>query len=161
LVPTWSPHVYVCSRIADWRCGRASHDDCTHRRQLGGVPRLVAVAGDTARIFGFAATPYVFTVLAIAEFIVDQLPNTASRTVPIQFGARLVSGGLSGAAIGAAHGGWVGGVIAGLVGAVIGTLGGARARGAMSRAFGRDRPAALVEDAVAVVAAALIVMAVQ
>ncbi|MFM0328298.1 MULTISPECIES: DUF4126 family protein [Paraburkholderia] len=111
--------------------------------------------------FGFAATPYIFTVLAIAEFIVDQLPNTASRTVPIQFGARLVSGGLSGAAIGAAHGGWVGGVIAGLVGAVIGTLGGARARGAMSRAFGRDRPAALVEDAVAVVAAALIVMAVQ
>jgi uncharacterized membrane protein len=31
----------------------------------------------------------------------------------------------------------------------------------MARAFGRDRQAALVEDAVAVVAAALIVMAVQ
>lgn len=117
---------------------------------------------DTPLAFlGYTATPYIFTALAIVELITDQLPKTPSRTVPMQFGARLVLGGLSGAAIGAAHGGLAGGLIAGLIGAVIGTLGGARARAAMARAFGRDQPAALIEDAVAVVGAVLIVMALR
>ncbi|OAJ52179.1 hypothetical protein A6V36_18885 [Paraburkholderia ginsengiterrae] len=115
---------------------------------------------DTPLAFlGFTATPYIFTVLAIAELITDQLPKTPSRTVPMQFGARLVLGGLSGAAIGAAHGSLPGGLIAGLIGAVIGTLGGARARGALARAFGRDLPAALIEDVIAIAGAAWIVTA--
>ncbi|WNC93300.1 DUF4126 domain-containing protein [Paraburkholderia sp. FT54] len=117
---------------------------------------------DTPLAFlGFTATPYVFTVLAIVELITDQLPKTPSRTVPMQFGARLVLGGLSGAAIGAAHGAVGNGLIAGLIGVVIGTVGGARVRGVMARAFGRDQPAALIEDAVAIVGAALIVMALR
>ncbi|MGE8330025.1 MAG: DUF4126 domain-containing protein [Paraburkholderia nemoris] len=117
---------------------------------------------DTPLAFlGFTATPYIFTVLAIVELITDQLPKTPSRTVPMQFGARLVLGGLSGAAIGAAHGALGNGLIAGLIGAVIGTLGGAKVRGAMARAFGRDQPAALIEDAVAIVGAVLIVMALR
>ena len=37
----------------------------------------------------------------------------------------------------------------GVVGAVVGTLGGAAARAAGARAFGRDLPAALIEDAIA------------
>ncbi|MFM0092347.1 DUF4126 domain-containing protein [Paraburkholderia sediminicola] len=115
---------------------------------------------DTPLAFlGFTATPYIFTVLAIVELITDQLPKTPSRTVPMQFGARIVLGGLSGAAIGAAHGSLLGGLIAGVVGAVIGTLGGAKVRGALARAFGRDLPAALIEDAVAIVGAVVIVMA--
>ena len=117
---------------------------------------------DTPLAFlGFAATPYIFTVLAIVELITDQLPKTPSRTVPMQFGARIVLGGLSGAAIGAAHGGLVGGLIAGVVGAVIGTLGGARVRAALARTFGRDLPAELIEDAVAIVGAVVIVMALR
>ncbi|MFM0074038.1 DUF4126 domain-containing protein [Paraburkholderia sediminicola] len=117
---------------------------------------------DTPLAFlGFAATPYIFTVLAIVELITDQLPKTPSRTVPMQFGARIVLGGLSGAAIGAAHGGLVGGLIAGVVGAVIGTLGGAKVRGALARTFGRDLPAALIEDAAAIIGAVLIVMALR
>jgi uncharacterized membrane protein len=117
---------------------------------------------DTPLAFlGFTATPYIFTVLAIVELITDQLPKTPSRTVPMQFGARLVLGGLSGAAIGAAHGGLLGGLIAGVVGAVIGTLGGAKVRGALARTFGRDLPAALIEDALAIIGAALIVMALR
>src|ERR1700693_5163522 len=40
-----------------------------------------------------------------------------------------------------------------------GTLGGASARGALARAMGRDLPAALIEDVVAVGGAALIIMA--
>ncbi len=54
----------------------------------------------------------------------------------------------------------VGGLIAGAVGAVIGTYGGAELRARMAAAFGRDLPAALVEDVIAIVGALLIVMAV-
>jgi len=108
---------------------------------------------------GYVAVPYVFTLLAIGELIADQLPKTPSRKVPMQFGARIVSGALCGAAIGAAAGTLAGGLVAGVIGAVIGTLGGAEARARLARAFGRDMPAALIEDAVAIVGAYLIVAA--
>ena len=108
---------------------------------------------------GYVAVPYVFTLLAIGELIADQLPRTPSRKVPMQFGARIVSGALCGAAIGAAAGTLAGGLVAGVIGAVIGTLGGAEARARLARAFGRDMPAALIEDAVAIVGAYLIVAA--
>ena len=108
---------------------------------------------------GYVAVPYVFTLLAIGELIADQLPKTPSRKVPMQFGARIVSGALCGAAIGAAAGALAGGLVAGVIGAVIGTLGGAEARARLARAFGRDMPAALIEDAVAIVGAYLIVAA--
>ena len=108
---------------------------------------------------GYVAVPYIFTVLAIGELIADQLPKTPSRKVPVQFGARIVSGALCGAAIGAAAGTLAGGLVAGVIGAVIGTLGGAEARARLARAFGRDMPAALIEDAVAIVGAYLIVAA--
>jgi uncharacterized membrane protein len=106
---------------------------------------------------GFAVTPYILSVLAIGELITDQLPTTPSRTVPIQFGARLVSGGLCGAAAGAPHNAMIAGLIAGAIGAAIGTFGGARARGWLAAAMGRDLPAAIIEDIVAIAAAALIV----
>jgi uncharacterized membrane protein len=50
-----------------------------------------------------------------------------------------------------------GGLVAGVIGAVIGTLGGAELRGRLARAVGRDLPIALLEDAVAIVGAYLIV----
>ena len=53
---------------------------------------------------GYTWTPWTMSALAIAELVADQLPSTPSRTVPMQFGARIVSGALSGAAIGAATG---------------------------------------------------------
>ena len=46
----------------------------------------------------------VLTLLALGELVTDQLPTTPSRTVPVQFGARIVTGALTGAAIGAASG---------------------------------------------------------
>ena len=104
---------------------------------------------------GWTYTPWILTLFALGEFVTDQLPTTPSRTVPVQFAARLVTGGLSGAAIGAAHDSLVGGLIAGVVGAVIGTLGGRQFRGALARAFGNDHPAAFIEDAVAIGGAAL------
>ena len=43
------------------------------------------------------------------------------------------------------------GLALGAVGAVAGTLGGAELRGRLAAAFGSDRPAALIEDAGAIV----------
>ena len=51
---------------------------------------------------------------------------------------------------------WLRGAALGAVGGVIGTLAGAEARARLAAAFGKDRPAALVEDAVAIVGAFLI-----
>ena len=115
--------------------------------------------GTRLAFLGFAATPYVISALAVAEMVTDTLPMTSSRTVPLQFGARLVSGGLCGAAIGLPSRALAGGVAAGMVGAFIGTLAGSAARGWLAGALGRDLPAALLEDAVAVGGATLTVTA--
>ncbi len=121
---------------------------------LGWLP----VENTWAWFMGYWLTPWIFTVLAIVELITDQLPSTPSRKVPMQFGARIVTGALSGATIGAAVGLTVGGLVAGVIGAVIGTLGGAEARRALVAATGgRDLPIALLEDAIAVFGALLIV----
>jgi uncharacterized membrane protein len=108
---------------------------------------------------GYAFTPWILTVLALVELVTDQLPTTPSRTVPVQFGARLLTGGLSGAAIGAAGGAFTIGLVAGIAGAVIGTLGGRAVRGRLAVSFGSDRPAAFIEDAVAIGGACLIMVA--
>lgn len=101
----------------------------------------------------------ILTILALAELVADQLPSTGSRKAPAQFGARLLSGALSGAAIGASADLLAAGAVAGIVGAVIGTLGGAAFRARLAAAFGRDLPAALIEDAIAIGGAFLIVSA--
>ena len=106
---------------------------------------------------GYAWTPWILSVLAAVEYLTDQLPSTPSRKVPMQFGARLVSGGFCSVAIGLPAGGWVAGLAAGLVGAVVGTYGGAAARDRLAATFGRDLPEGLAEDAVAVLIGAAIV----
>ncbi|TIM20734.1 MAG: hypothetical protein E5Y61_32960, partial [Mesorhizobium sp.] len=58
----------------------------------------------------------IFTILAIAELVTDQLPSTPSRKVPQQFGARIAVGAFTGAVIGATGGATVGGLIAGAIG---------------------------------------------
>jgi uncharacterized membrane protein len=64
----------------------------------------------------FRFTPYILSVLAVAELVSDKLPQTPSRKEPMGFGARLVSGGLCGAALGAANGVLVAGLVAGVSG---------------------------------------------
>ncbi len=120
--------------------------------RLGRLP----LSGTWLAFLGYSATPYILTVLALFELVTDKLPKTPSRKVPVQFGARIASGALSGAAIGAAHQSLAVGLIAGAVGAVAGTLGGAAARASLARAFSKDLPAALIEDAVAVVGSVLV-----
>ena len=122
---------------------------------LGWVP----VAGTWASFMGHWIAVAIFSVLAVVEFIADQLPSTPSRKVPQQFGARIVSGAFCGAVLGATSGATIACLVAGAAGAVIGTLGGASVRGRLASAFGKDAPAAFLEDAVAIAGALLIVMA--
>ena len=103
----------------------------------------------------------LLTLLALVELVVDQLPSTPSRTVPVQFGGRIASGALSGAAIGAARGAPVGGLVAGVVGAIVGTLTGSAFRARLARAFGSDHLAAFIEDAVAIAGVVLIAVALR
>jgi len=111
---------------------------------------------------GFAATPYILSVLAIVELIADQLPRAPSRKEPVGFGARVVSGAFCGAAISAANGATIGvtigGIVAGVLGSIVGTLGGYEFRTGLVKATGgKDLPIALLEDALAIGGAFLIV----
>jgi uncharacterized membrane protein len=121
---------------------------------------LYSLEGTPLAWVGGTIATWVFTALAVLELIGDQLPQTPSRKVPVQFGTRVVSGAFCGAVIGMTAGAWIGGAVAGAIGAVIGTLGGADVRGRLAKAFGKDLPAGLLEDVVAVVGAALIVSAI-
>jgi uncharacterized membrane protein len=100
--------------------------------------------------------PWVLTLLAAGELVTDQLPSTPSRTVPIQFGTRLVVGAVCGAAV-------TGGLPGALAGsrrlAVIGTARRGRLAGRLAATFGDDRPRGDREDAIAL-ARALVVMSV-
>ena len=119
----------------------------------------IDLSGSWAAFLGSGWAVRVLSLAALAEFVMDQLPTTPSRKVPQQFGARLVSGALSGAALGVVGGSWVAGLIAGIVGAVIGTYGGAEARARLAARFGQDRPAAFIEDTVALLLAPAVVAA--
>ena len=121
---------------------------------LGWLP----LAGTPLAFMGSVWSVGVLSVLAIVEYVTDQLRSTPSRTVPMQFGARIVFGALSGVAIGAPGGWLIAGGIAGILGAVIGTYGGHPARAKLAAAFRGDAPAAFFEDAVAILAAIGIVM---
>jgi len=106
--------------------------------------------GTWLSFLGNRITPYITSVLALGEIINDKLPKTPSRLVPPQFGARVVMGALTGAAIGLSQQHLALGLIAGVIGAIVGTLAGAKARAFTAKLFGRDLPAALLEDVVAI-----------
>lgn len=123
------------------------------------APAVVAWAASLGALgaiegwFAFMAwrwTAPLATALAVGEWISDQLPSTPSRKVPVQFVTRLLTGALSGGTLGAVVGSPFVGICAGVAGSVIGTHAGAWARSDLARSFGRDRPAAILEDAAAV-----------
>lgn len=111
---------------------------------------VLPLAGTPLAWLGWRFTPWIASLLAIGELVTDQLPGTPSRKVPVQFGTRIVVGAFCGAAVGLSAGQPWPGLIAGLIGAVLGTYGGAAARAALARRFGRDLPAALIEDLAAI-----------
>lgn len=96
-------------------------------------------------------TSYILSALAIGELFLDQLPDTPSRKIPMQFITRVVTGAFCGVALGVVHQAAIGGLIAGAVGAVIGTLGGYEFRSRLVKATGgKDLPVALAEDVIAI-----------
>ena len=122
---------------------------------------LLDLDGSWLAFMGNIWTVWVFSVLALVELIADQLPSTPSRKVPLQFGARLVSGALCGATLGVSGGSWIVALVAGVIGAVVGTYGGAEVRARMAKAFGRDSPAAVIEDIGAIVLGFIVVLALR
>lgn len=116
------------------------------------------VASTSLAFLEYAWTPWILTALALGELVTDQLPTTPSRTVPIQFGTRIVVGAICGAAM-AGDGALGTGMVAGGLGAIVGTLGGRAVRARLAAALGSDRPAALIEDAIAIGSGLLIVLA--
>lgn len=117
------------------------------------------LSGSWLFFLGHPVSPWVFTAMAVGELVTDKLPSTPSRKRPFPFASRIASGAIAGAAIGANAEAWVPGLLAGGLGAVVGTLLFYEARRRMAAAFGRDRPAALIEDAVALTVALLVVAA--
>jgi uncharacterized membrane protein len=95
---------------------------------------ILPLQGTPLAFLGYSATPYIFTLIA-----------------------RVISGAFSGAAVGAARQSLVLGLVAGAAGAVAGTLGGAAVRTKLAEIFGKDLPAALLEDAVAIILAIVVV----
>ena len=94
----------------------------------------------------------IFTVLALVELIVDQLPSTPPRTAAPGLTTRIVTGGLSGACLAVAGGAapWLG-ALAGAVGGIAGAFGGYHARAELVRALRvPDFVIAVLEDLVAI-----------
>jgi uncharacterized membrane protein len=104
---------------------------------------------------GFHYTPWILSALALGELIVDKLPSTPSRKVAGPFVGRIVCGSLAGATIGAAMDSTLLFTLAGATGAVAGTLGCAYLRTRLAALFGRDFPAAVLEDLLALFIGAL------
>ncbi len=121
---------------------------------LGWLP----LSGTPLAFMGSVWATGILTILALVEFITDQLPSTPSRKVPVSFGARILTAVAAGGAIGAPSGWLILGAIAGMVGSVIGTFGGHAARARLATTLRSDTPAAFIEDGVAIAAAIIIVL---
>ena len=108
--------------------------------------------GSPLAFMGTAWAEGIFTVLALAELIVDQRPSTPARTSAVPLSARIVTGALSGACLAVAGEAtpWLG-ALAGAVGAIAGAFGGYHARVGLVRALRvPDFVIAILEDLVAI-----------
>ena len=117
----------------------------------------LSLAGIWLSFLGASITTYAVTAFALAELFADMLPTTPSRKTAVPFSGRILTGALCGAAIAAPSGTMFAGLFVGAIGAVIGTFGGAAMRAGLARAFGKDLPAAFLEDVIAISSAILII----
>jgi uncharacterized membrane protein len=122
----------------------------------------VSLAADSGRLvlangaFSFLRYPasaWIFSIFAAGELIADKLPVVPSRKQVFPFAVRILSGAIAGGAVGASAGAPTLGIALGVVGAILGTIGGFAFRARLATALNRDLPAALLEDAVAILLA--------
>jgi uncharacterized membrane protein len=108
--------------------------------------------GSPLSFMGSKAAVVIFVLLAIGEFVADQLPSTPSRTAPPGLIARIVVGGLCGACLAVAGAQSIPiGALLGIAGGVAGAFGGYQVRTRLVRALKcPDFVIAVAEDIVAV-----------
>jgi len=92
---------------------------------------------------------------AAGELVMDKLPATPSRLRPVGLGGRIVSGGFCGAALALRdeEAPWLRGALCGALAAVAAAFAGNRWRKAAADRGWPDLPAALAEDALALLSA--------
>ena len=119
----------------------------------------LGLRGSRLGILGGAWAAGILTVLALAEYVGDLLPQTPNRTAPGPLTVRILSGGVCGACVCVSGGGSaVAGAVAGAAGAVMGAFGGYQARRGLVKRLGvKDAVIAIQEDLVAMGLAAVIV----
>jgi len=103
-------------------------------------------------LIGSLPAVIILSLLAIAELMIDKLPNTPNRTAPLGLIARIVTGGLTGAcvSVGGGQRALVGAGL-GVIGGIIGCFGGYQARARLVRSLRQpDFNVALVEDLIAI-----------
>ena len=115
--------------------------------------------GSPLAFMGSTAAVVVFTLLALFEYVGDQLPKTPPRTSPGPLITRIITGGLSGASLCAAAGQSLAvGAVLGGIGGVIGAFSGYQARTRLVQSLKvKDAYVAIPEDLVAIGLAALFV----
>jgi len=110
-------------------------------------------------LIGSLPAVIILTLLALAELIVDKLPNTPNRTAPLGLIARIVTGVLTGAcvSIGGGQSGFVGAAL-GAIGGIVGSFAGYHARVWLVKSLRQpDLTVALLEDLVAIAGSLFIV----
>jgi uncharacterized membrane protein len=119
----------------------------------------VHLQGSPLAFMGSTAAVAIFSILAVAEYVADKLPQTPSRTRPGPLMARIVMGGLSGAGLCISGGRLLlAGAVLGGIGGIIGAFSGYQFRRRLVSGLGvKDRVVAIVEDLIAIGLAYLIV----
>lgn len=112
----------------------------------------ISLRGSPLAFMGSVWAAALFTLGALVEYVVDQLPSTPARTSAGPLAARIVMGLLTGACLGARGGAfpWAGALI-GALGAIVGAFGGYQARVRLVRALRvPDAAIAIPEDLLAI-----------
>src|ERR671914_2777408 len=102
-------------------------------------------------LIGSLPAVIILSLLAIAEVIVDKLPNTPNRTAPLGLIARIVTGGLTGAcvSVGGGRSAFAGAGL-GVLGGIVGCFAGYQARVRLAKSLRQPTTVALLEDLVAI-----------
>jgi uncharacterized membrane protein len=115
--------------------------------------------GTPLAFMGSRAAVVVFSLLALAEYVVDKLPNTPSRTRPGSLVGRMLMGSLAGACLMvSARQFFLAGAVLGGLGALVGTFTGYEIRRRLVSGLKvKDLVIAIAEDLVAIGLAYLLV----